>query len=657
MVNARSALCPDHLMQVQAPQKPLLIYDGECHFCWRWVLRWQQITEDRVDCAPFQNQKDHFAADIPVSCFQKAVRLVEPDGRVSGAAEAVCRLYSYGRGMTSKWPLWCYKRLPAFAPITEFGYALVAGHRELASRLTTLLWGKGDHAACRPTFYHARSWFLRWLAVVYLIAFVSFWGQAAGLIGEDGILPLSPWLAAVKNHFGTEAYRLFPTLCWFNASNEFIQGLCAAGVALSLLLFAQVAPVFCLIGLWALYLSLTVAGQIFMSFQWDTLLLETGFLSIFLAPLRWWPTRRSETPLAPGSRFLLQWLLFRLVFMSGVVKLTSGDESWWNLSALHYHYETQPLPTPLAWWAHQAPSWFQAASVLVLFAVELILPFFLFGPRRVRLAGAIGLITLQALIALTGNYGFFNLLTIGLCLLAVDDAAWPRLARFIRIPGQGDSSRRAGNLSEEPGIGISKPAAIARPARGRCWPSWVVAPVVCVTLIAGLPLLWDAFFPQAELPVISAAYGYLEPFRSLNGYGLFRVMTRTRPEIIVEGSADGTTWIPYEFKYKIGDLRRAPPIVAPFQPRLDWQMWFAALDDVGVERWLLNFLERLLQGSPAVLNLLQTNPFPEKPPRYVRARLFQYHFTDLTTRDRTGAWWTRDDEQTYCPPLTLETNR
>jgi lipase maturation factor 1 len=178
--------------------------------------------------------------------------------------------------------------------------------------------------------------------------------------------------------------------------------------------------------------------------------------------------------------------------------------------------------------------------------------------------------------------------------------------------------------------------------------------VTVATLFFSGPLLWEAFFPEAQLPTFFAnAYAYIEPFQSLNGYGLFRVMTKTRPEIIVEGSSDGTTWIPYEFKYKIGNLDRPPPIVAPFQPRLDWQMWFAALDDVRREQWFLNFLVRLLQGSPAVLNLLQTNPFPAGPPQYVRARLFQYHFTTLAERSRTGAWWRRDQEQTYCPVLTL----
>ena len=186
------------------------------------------------------------------------------------------------------------------------------------------------------------------------------------------------------------------------------------------------------------------------------------------------------------------------------------------------------------------------------------------------------------------------------------------------------------------------------------WPSWILIPVAVVVVALSGPLLWNALFPEAEWPpLFSAAYRCLEPFRSLNGYGLFRVMTKTRPEIIVEGSQDGFTWQPYEFKYKVGDPLRAPPIVAPHQPRLDWQMWFAALDDIRGEPWFMNFLVRLLQGSPSVLQLVKTNPFPDSPPRYVRARLFEYHFTNALEKRQTGAWWRREEKGLYCPPASL----
>jgi hypothetical protein len=499
--------------------------------------------------------------------------------------------------------------------------------RWIASAVKKLLWGKGEDAICRPTYYHARVWFLRLLGLIYLIAFWSFGTQVDGLIGRDGILPVAPWLDELRNQFGAEAYRLFPTLCWLNSSDSFLHFLCGAGIVLSLLLIVQITPLFCLALLWALYLSLSVAGQLFMNFQWDYLLLEAGFFSIFLAPLRMLPSRRYQSPISPWGHFLLLWLLLRLMFMSGVVKLTSGDASWWNLTALKYHYETQPLPTPLAWWANQLPPWFQAFSTVVMFGIELGAPFLLFGPRRIRLIGVVALLTLQTLIAATGNYCFFNLLTAALCLLAVDDTAWPRLGRKVR-----------------PGPEL----------RGAGWPSWFLVPVAVTVLTLSGPLIWSGLFPEADWPpFFSVPYSYLEPFRSLNGYGLFRVMTKTRPEIILEGSQDAFTWLPYEFKYKVGDPQRPPPIVAPHQPRLDWQMWFAALDDIRGEPWFMNLLARLLQGSPAVLRLLKANPFPDSPPRYVRARLFNYHFTNVLEKRQSGAWWKREEQDLYCPPVSL----
>ncbi|MBV9105936.1 MAG: lipase maturation factor family protein [Verrucomicrobia bacterium] len=619
---------PTRLVHTAAPaEKPLFIYDGECEFCIRWVRRSQESTRPKVDFASFQSVGERFAHDVPIECFRLAVHLIETDGSVYRGAEAVFRMLSYGSRIGSGFGLWCYQQVPGFASAARFGYRLVAGHREIASALTKTLWGRDEYAVCRPTYYIARTLFLRLLGLVYLIAFWSFWSQVDGLIGPDGVLPVAPWLAELRNRFGPEAYRLFPTLCWFNAGTSFLHSLCAAGVALSLMLMLQIAPLLCLVVLWALYLSLSVAGQVFMNFQWDYLLLEAGFFSIFLAPFRLIPSRRYQSPISPWAYFLLRWLLFRLMFMSGLVKLTSGDESWWNLTALRYHYETQPLPTPLSWWAHQFPPWFQAFSTVVMFAIELGAPFLLFAPRRMRVTGVFSLLTLQVLIALTGNYCFFNLLTAALCLLSLDDAVWPRKARLVQ---QTKKLRRG------------------------TWPSAILVPLVAVVLTISGPLLWNAFLPDADWPpLLGGWYAYLEPFRSLNGYGLFRVMTKTRPEILVEGSQDGVTWKPYEFKYKAGDPQRAPAIVAPHQPRLDWQMWFAALDDFRGEPWFMNFLARLLQGSPSVLGLMKTNPFPGSPPRYIRARLFEYHFTNQLEKKQTGAWWRQKEEGIYCPPVSI----
>jgi predicted DCC family thiol-disulfide oxidoreductase YuxK len=616
--------CPDRLVRSAPPaERPLLVYDGDCQFCSRWIVRWQQSLTGKVDVAPYQSVATQFAEDLPIECFQSAIRLIEPDGSVFEGAEAVVRALNYGSGGSKSY--WCYQHFPGFGPLAREVYKVVAAHRGLASLFTTALWGKEPPVPA--TYYRARQLFLRLLGLTYLIAILSFWVQADGLVGHDGIVPLGQWLDQVRNHFGAQSYWLYPTLCWFNSTDWFLHALCAVGAGLSLLLIFEVAPVLCLILLWLIYLSIAVAGQLFMNFQWDYLLLEIGFFSIFLAPLRWLPSWRSQIPVSGWAHFTLRWLLFRLMFMSGVVKLTSGDPSWWNLTALNHHYWTQPLPTPLAWWANQLPGWFQALSVALMFAIELLAPFLLFFPKRLRLIGAASIFLLQLLIAATGNYCFFNLLTATLCILAVDDSAWPRFGR---------KERSALKLA------------------GPRWPSWLLVPVVVIVLTFSGPLLWQSFFPDSDWPpLLGEGYSYIERFRSLNSYGLFRVMTTTRSEIIVEGSEDGVTWKPYEFKYQIGNVQNALPIVAPHQPRLDWQIWFAALGDVQEEPWFVNFLARLLEGSQPVIRLLKTNPFPDPPPRYIRAKLYEYHFTTLEERQKTGAWWTREEKGMYCPAVSL----
>ena len=328
---------------------------------------------------------------------------------------------------------------------------------------------------------------------------------------------------------------------------------------------------------------------------------------------------------------LLWWLLFRLMVSSGVVKLASGDPAWHHLTALSYHYETQPLPTWIGWYAHQLPRAFQVVSCAVMFAIELGAPWLILGPSRVRHGACAALIGLQLLIAATGNYCFFNLLTVALCVLLLDDTVWPRALRerFTRTP----------------------PAA----PRPRRWPRWVLVPVVVVLLLDSAARMDGLIGPRRPWPApVTAFLAALEPLQVVNSYGLFAVMTTSRPEIIVEGSDDGTTWQAYDFKYKPGDLRRRPAFVAPHQPRLDWQLWFAAL--AGNYRgapWFLRFLQEILQGSPDVLALLAANPFPGHPPRYVRASLYDYHFTNPTTRRADGAWWRRDRQGLYCPALSL----
>ncbi len=480
-----------------------------------------------------------------------------------------------------------------------------------------------------PTYAVSSSLFLRLLGASYGFAFWSLGTQILGLIGQRGIVPAADLLDAAHRQFGSSALWRFPTLCWLSASDPFLKTLCLVGTGLAALLACDVAPALLLAALWALYLSLATVCREFLWFQWDSLLLEAGLLGMLLAPLRLRPSRQPEPPEAL-VRWLVWWLLFRLMCSSGVVKLASGDPAWRTLTALTYHYETQPLPTWIGWWAHQLPSWFQRLSCAAMFAIELAAPFAIFCPTPLRRAGCWALILLQWLIALTGNYAFFNLLTVALCLLLLDDAAWP-------------SAMRA----------TASEASAMPPPRPRHWPQAVVLPVsVVLLLLSSVPLRLLAGRRPNQRDLIAAFYQRLAPYRLVNTYGLFAVMTTTRNEIVLEGSRDGLEWKAYEFRDKPGDPRRPPAFVAPHQPRLDWQMWFAALGTYQDNPWFLRLCARLLEGSPDVLALLASNPFPEAPPRYLRAALYTYHFTDPATRRASGAWWRREARGLYCPMLS-----
>ncbi|HYK89167.1 MAG TPA: lipase maturation factor family protein, partial [Acidobacteriota bacterium] len=602
--------------------KPLMIFDGDCGFCRRWIARWREVTGECIEYAPYQQVAGEFP-DIPIEAFTRAVQLVEPGGIRSQGAEAVFRTLAYVR--SGAWMLWCYEHVPLVALVSEGIYALIAAHRGAAARLTQLLWG--DHLE-RPT-YRAASWlFLRALALTYLIAFLSIWVQIDGLIGHAGILPLESYLNAVRNFTGSERYWLLPTLSWLSSGDGFLHFLCGGGVLLSFLALLGIAPAPCFLLLWAFYLSLASDGREFLGFQWDALLLDAGFLAIFFSPPRW-RSRPASDRHSTFFLFLLRWLLFRLMFSSGIVKLISGDPTWRDLTALQYHFETQPLPTWIGWYAFQLPIAVKTGMTAVMFFIEIVVPFLAFAPRRLRLVSFSLLVFLQGTIALTGNYAFFNFLTVALCLLLLDDAVWPRKWWV-------------------------QPAREAPRQSAKGWPAWVTRPAGILVLVfttMSLSATLRVTFPWPR--VAEALHEKVAPFRSFNSYGLFAVMTTTRPEIIVEGSNDGQTWMPYEFRWKPGDLKRRPTFVAPHQPRLDWQMWFAALETYESNPWFVDFLARLLQGSPDVLALLAHNPFPDYPPRFIRASVYQYRFTDLSELKGTGAWWKREYAGVYFPVRTL----
>jgi predicted DCC family thiol-disulfide oxidoreductase YuxK len=589
--------------------RPLLIFDGDCSFCKAWIHYAQALTGDRILYAPYQDAASSFP-HIPKEQFAFAVQLVFPGGEVrSGAHAAFSTMQSVpGKG----WMLWAYDHVPGVEAATEAAYRLVARNRSLGYSLTKFFWG----IPVSPPSHQLTSWlFLRLLGAIYLIAFASFGVQAAGLIGSHGILPVAEFLPAVRQYLGASAYWSAPTVLWFGSTDACLKAVWLGGVLLSLAVLLGLNWPWLRAVLFVLYLSLVTAGQVFMGYQWDALLLEAGFLAVFLGS-------------SPVLVWLFRWLLFRLMFLSGAVKLLSGDPSWRAFTALPVHYETQPLPTPLAWYFYQLPPWFQRFSVGCVFFVELLVPFLIFAPRRVRFfaAGCLGFF--QITILLTGNYAFFNILTVALCLFLLDDQLLRRL-----LPGA--LAKRIGDRNVRPQFRQAACRAVA----------------TLVIFVSGYQLL-QTFAHTDWLPA-DIVVRAVSPFQLVNGYGLFAVMTTSRPEIIVEGSNDGATWLAYEFKYKPGDLARHPAWVAPHQPRLDWQMWFAALGDYRSDPWTVQLMMKLLQGSPEVRRLFAHDPFPGAPPRYVRAQVYDYRYTTPAEKQATGNWWKREWKGEYLPALSL----
>jgi hypothetical protein len=432
------------------------------------------------------------------------------------------------------------------------------------------------------------------LGATYLIAFASLWPQIVGLLGANGIAPAAETLLAMHADYGWPAYLDVPSLFWLAPKDWCLTALCALGCLAALFLIVGRAARIAAIAAYVLYLSLVSIGQPFTSFQWDALLLETGFLAIFFG-----------SPLLPLA---YRFLLFRLMFESGLVKLTSHDVNWRNLHALRYHFFTQPLPTPLAYYVQHAPNWLLDSATLMVLSIELLVPFLLFFPsRRIRYPAVVLLVGLQLVIALTGNYAFFNLLTVALCIWGLDDECYSRLANWR--------------------------SALKPPA------SFLNVPVAAILALGFLQI----FELQPSL---------FNSFEIVNPYGLFAVMTTSRVELVLEGSDDMVNWRAYSFRCKPGDIRRSLPLVAPCQPRLDWQMWFAALGTPQENRWAQVLVYRLLLGQPEVLDLLEPSPFT-KPPHAIRIQAYSYVFTDPAKRRHNGEVWQRTMLGPWLPPVSL----
>ena len=472
--------------------------------------------------------------------------------------------------------------------------------------------------------YRLVAWlFLRLLGLVYVAAFVSLAVQIQALAGAEGIHPIGEQLARARELYGALRFVQYPSLFWLNAGDIALLAVAWGGALLGLALFLGRDDRVLLIVTYVCYLSLYHAGQRFTSFQWDYLLLETGFLAILL----------------PGGPklvvWLFRWVLFKLRFLSGLAKVLSGDEAWRHLTALNHYFETQPLPHAGAWYAHQLPDWLLRVGTAGTLFVELVVPFFFLLPRRFRHMGAWITILWQLLIIATSNHNFINLLTILLCLFLFDDRS---LARVL------PERLAAWAIAHSP---LS-----SQPRRPVAAVTLVVALVVVpASLVSAAEMVW-----RKPIPTLSGWLDYLEPYRVANRYHIFPTIDTERLSVQVEASRDGHDWVPLDWRYAPDDPAAMTPFIVPHQPRLDWQLWFVPkappfLDDFGA------FLDRLLDGSPSVTRLLAKPPFADEPPTMLRVRVYRYRFATPSEHAEQGVWWVREDLGPFWPLPALDAQR
>ncbi len=468
---------------------------------------------------------------------------------------------------------------------------------------------------------------LRLLALVYAVAFLVLLRQGEPLIGRDGLLPAAAYLARVHAALGARAYRALPTLFWLDCSDATLRAAAWAGLGLSVAALLGATNALLQLALWALYLSFVQVGQLFWGYGWETQLCETGFLAVFLCPVRTLGPFAGAPP--EPVIWLLRWLIARIMLGAGLIKLR-GDPCWRALTCLLWHYETQPVPNPVSWLLAAQPRWLAIAGALFNFLVELVAPWFVFGPRPARLAAGLLLVTFQLTLIASGNLAFLNWLTIVPALACFDDAALGRLCpRRLRA-------------------WIAARTAAGAPSRAARAAAWALVAVVAVLSIAPVQNL------LSPRQMMNASF---DPLHLVNTYGAFGTVGRERDEVILEGTRDAhpgpdTRWAEYELPCKPGDVRRRPCFISPYHYRLDWQMWFAAMSSIDREPWLVHLVFELLCGNPGVRGLFAVDPFADAPPRWIRAELYRYRFT--RPGDGSPDWWVRTRVGTYLPPVSLD---
>ena len=499
-------------------------------------------------------------------------------------------------------------------------------------RLREVLRRVSDRVGGEPSSYWVtRVLLLRLLGLVYLFGFLSLARQIVPLIGQEGLLPIQPVLDGAAERIGAwTGFWRAPSLFWLGAPDAALEALAWLGVGLSLLVVAGHASAIVMAALWFLYFSFVTIGQDWFAYGWDIQLCETGFLAVFLCPLldgRAYPRR--PTPVL--VILLFRWLVLRIMLGAGLIKLR-GDPCWEELTCLATHFETQPLPNPLSRAVHFLPDAAKASGVVVNHVCELIAPLFVFGPRRARHVAGLAMIGFQLSLIATGNLSLLNWLTIAAIVACFDDRFLCRLA-----------PRRLGARVE-----AARAAAVPSRWQRRC--------------VLALFALYAALSVAPLLNLLSSEQKMNHSFNRWHlagAYGAFGSMVDQRHEIVFEGSPDAAdppgregVWLEYDLPCKPGDPMRRPCIAAPYQYRLDWQMWFASRASVSQYPWAAHLAWKLLHGDPTVLRLIDHNPFPERPPRRIRALLYRYRFADPD--DPSRAWWQRERVTTWLPPLSAD---
>ncbi len=505
--------------------------------------------------------------------------------------------------------------------------------------------------------------FLRALGCIYFSAFFSLVFQIRGLIGPEGILPAGGYLQAVAHSLGDGGVWFAPTLLWISSNGHALIALCWVGMVASLLLILNAWPRGMLVICFVCFLSFVAAAQDFSGYQSDGMLLEAGFIALFFAPGGFRPGLGQTSPPSRASLFLLQWEWFRIYFESGVAKIVGGDPEWRHFTAMDEYYQNGPLPTWIGWYVQHLPHWFHAASVFATLGLELVLVWMLLLPRRWRIVCFFIVTPWELGIILTANYTFLNYLVLTLGFLLLDD-------RFLLcvLPQKWTKGLAADTTKavESSGVdeahappGFSTEMETLSQHSGKRWIGTLRRRLNIVKVsVTGFVLAWIFYATAAQLvwmlyplPLPAGPVEALEPFRIANRYGLFGVMTRGRYEIEFQGSDDGKTWVPYPFRFKPQDPSKAPGIYAPYQPRFDWNLWFASLGAWQDYPIVPRTEVRLLSNDKDVLSLFEKNPFSKTSPREVRAVIWQYWFTSMSEKRTTGLWWRREFMGLYAPTI------